>query len=224
MAEKPEFCFSRMLPHTIWKIVAVAENPVLVLELRDDEKRMVQLSAFNYQTNEFLWENISLTKSWWVSLAAADASNVYLRRFKNMENPDEIEGVTIDLNSGKVKTEQQINPAITDIPVDLLTPLQYTQGHAYFESVSSFLKNRFQLDAVRAIEYFEYSGMILISFYLADGAKLENHLLAVDDQGKVILKERLGEGLTGIGLGTFFVRHNKLFFVKDKRELVIYKL
>ena len=65
---------------------------------------------------------------------------------------------------------------------------------------------------------------IFISFYVAIKEGLENYLTIFDDQGQLILNEMIGTNLSGIGVGTFFIRNCYLFYVKNKIELVTYQI
>lgn len=215
--------FSRAFDTAVWKMVTVPGSPVLILELRDDVNREVTFTAFNYITNEFLWEHVKLSEPWWVSLFDADATTVYCRKFQNTDNPDDVVWVGIDLKSGgEVAAIETIRKARG--PADISNPSQYVQGHEYFEKVREFLKSRMAVEAVRALEYLEHAGMIIISFYVSSGKVFENHLVVFDEGGTQRLKAVLGKELTGVGLEIFFVRHNRLFFVKNKTELLIYSL
>lgn len=105
----------------------------------------------------------------------------------------------------------------------LRRPLQYLQESGHFETVAQFLKMRLGVQAVSAIEYLETGGFVVMSFYV-NGGSLANYLIVVDEAGTTYLSEKIGEQLKGIGLDTFFLFAGYLIFVKNKRELVSYKL
>ncbi len=105
----------------------------------------------------------------------------------------------------------------------LRRPLQYLQESGHFETVAQFLKMKLGVQAISAIEYLEAGGFVVMSFY-ADKGSLANYLFVVDQTGTMCLSEKIGEQLKGIGLDTFFLFAGYLIFVKNKRELVSYKL
>jgi len=225
VAEKPEFSFSRAFPYTIWKLVAVPAKPVLVLELRDEATRGLEFSALDYEANQFLWEGVKLTESWWVSLFDADESKVYCRKFQNTDNPDEVVWMAMEVTSGNEYTGAAGEiPASFQHASGIHVPSQYPQDQPYFNSVKEFLGVKLNLEPVKAIEYLEYEGNIMISFYTASGKEFENHLVVFDEAGEFRLHETLGTALPGLGLETFFVRDGYLIFVKDKHELVVYSI
>jgi peptidoglycan/LPS O-acetylase OafA/YrhL len=49
-------------------------------------------------------------------------------------------------------------------------------------------------------------------------------LLVVDESGNMLLQEKLDEQLKGLGVDTFFVLSGCLFFVRNKRHLLSYKI
>ena len=62
-----------------------------------------------------------------------------------------------------------------------------------------------------------------MSVFLKD-QELANYLYAFDAGGKLLLEEKLGENLKGVGLDTFFIFSRDLIFVKNKNELKSYKI
>jgi hypothetical protein len=105
----------------------------------------------------------------------------------------------------------------------LIRPLQYLLGTPNFDTVKSFLEIKCNIQPVAAIEYLEYQSLIFVSFYSEENG-LANYLYVFDNQGEILLKERIGEQLKGIGADTFFILSGYLIFVKNKRELVSYTM
>ena len=104
-----------------------------------------------------------------------------------------------------------------------LRPNQFFEGHSYFETVKTFFGQKFNLLPITALEYLEYDSLIFVSCYLQEN-DLTNYLFIISTDGNLLLKEKLDEHLKGIGLDTFFVISGYVFFVKNKVELVCYKI
>lgn len=102
-------------------------------------------------------------------------------------------------------------------------PLQYFQETSHFETVKSFIQAQFGRVPVSVIEYLEAGELVFISFY-EGGQELANYLIVLKASGEVLLNERIGEQLKGIGVDTFFLLSGYLIFAKNKRELVSYKM
>jgi peptidoglycan/LPS O-acetylase OafA/YrhL len=101
--------------------------------------------------------------------------------------------------------------------------LQYYQETTHFETVKAFLSVKYQISAISVIEYLEYRSLLFISCYVA-GIDLANYLLVLNGDGEILLKEKIGGQLKGIGVDTFFILSGYLIFVKNGRELVSYKM
>ena len=102
-------------------------------------------------------------------------------------------------------------------------PFQYHEGSTHFDTVRAFLQTRAQISPIITIEYCEYHGLILISAFVT-AEDLANYLFVFNSDGQILIKETLGEHLKGIALDTFFVFSGFLIFVKNKRELVSYRI
>jgi hypothetical protein len=74
------------------------------------------------------------------------------------------------------------------------------------------------------MDYLEYKGKIIVSFYTKEGEKLVNYLLVVNEEGNILLLDQIGTEISGIGLDTFFLYKDLLIFIKNKKELVIFEL
>jgi hypothetical protein len=102
-------------------------------------------------------------------------------------------------------------------------PFQYQEGTTHFDSVRTFLNIKCEISPIITIEYCEYHSLILISAFTGKN-DLANYLFVFNSSGELMIKETLGEHLNGIALDTFFIFSGYLIFVKNKCELVSYKL
>lgn len=105
-----------------------------------------------------------------------------------------------------------------------LFPFHYYNEMAYFQTVAIFLKKKFNLQIVQAVDYLEYENVIIISYFHQSTNGLVNNLLVLNHQNQVLLHQNIEQQLTGVGLDTFFVFENQVFFVKHKTRLQSLKL
>ena len=103
-------------------------------------------------------------------------------------------------------------------------PVQYAEGNIHFNTIRNFVKSRLGEDCVGGVEYFESGNRIIISTYLQESTGLANYLIVLTNEGVILLHEKLGEKLEGLGMDTFFILSGCLFFVKNRLELVVYTL
>jgi hypothetical protein len=90
--------------------------------------------------------------------------------------------------------------------------------------VQTFLQAHFNLKAVVALEYLEEYALIFISCYEQSDLGLTNEFLVLSADGELLLREKLGEQLKGIGQDTFFIYDGSVIFVKNRGELFSYKI
>lgn len=253
--------FSRTFEGIVWNIVKVPGREILILEIREEAARQVSFSAFHYQEGAFLWQELQLEESWWVSVVAASQEVVLFQTFNDMQDPQRktlsamhldtkkmlwertdfsfhrivnrlIEGIAgieepepaaLGLETGERVETGKNDRAKNEISVVAL-PFQYLEGSAYFETIKSFLREKMDTDVAGGAEYLELHGLIFVSYYVREDTGLVNYLLVIDERGELLLKEKLGEALKGLGMETFFVLEGCLFFVRHRRELLSYKI
>lgn len=104
-------------------------------------------------------------------------------------------------------------------------PVSYRTGETYFEDVRQFMYHTSGEEPVQAVEYAEFNQYIVISYYLQQtDNKLCNYLSVFDSDGNLLLKDCIGQGLTGLGSDTFIIFNQNLFFVQHKDILKVYTL
>jgi hypothetical protein len=260
LADRLQFNFSQTFPGAIWSTLVVPQQNLLILEVRDEDKREVRFSAFDYLQNSFRWKDLLLEEPWWIGLTAVSENILLLHLYQNTENPDEKSLMAFDILKQKVLWHlkdfafsylegnavvgMQSKPEILARTLDLRTgevipdshnknplsgnisaikPFQYVEGHAYFDTVKSFLAIKLNIEPVSSVEYVEYNSLIFISYYVKEEG-LVNYLVVFDETGTLVAKEKLGDQLKGIGFETFFILAGCLIFVRNRGELVSYRI
>jgi hypothetical protein len=130
--------------------------------------------------------------------------------------------VVLDLSTGKEISADhfQVKPASSNVR----RPFQYHQETTHFDTVKTFLVDRLNFHPVSTLEYLEVDNRIVISAFCHESDGLANYLFVLSAEGNVLLKEKLEGPVKGIGLDTFFILNGCLIFVKNKVELVSYKI
>jgi hypothetical protein len=159
-----------------------------------------------------------LKLKWWNNdFSISEVGNGYVKGFTSKLGLKEL------VLSSDAGVEYTMSPsAPKESPV--VKPVQYAEGMEYFETVKTFLAERLNLSAVSALEYLEAEKKIFISYYQEEDKGLANYLLVLSSAGDVLLREKLDGPVKGIGLDTFFILRGFLIFVRNKAELVSYKI
>jgi len=241
-------------------MLQVPGSDVLILEVRNEQRREARFSALNIVTNEFAWKDILFEESWWIGLTAATKKVLLLHVYRNTENPDvkdllawdifnqrarwqvanflfgfvsgnriygrfaddSARDVVIDAETGNF-LENNPTETTAEENIPIVKPFQYVEGTPYFETVKTFLIRTFNIVPMGGVEYLEAQSFIFISYH-ATRDSLVNYLIVLAADGSVLLHEKLGEGLKGLGFETFFILSGCLFFVRNKCELVSYRI
>jgi hypothetical protein len=251
------FNFSHVFDGVIWNTLSSPENDVILLEIRNSEKKRVEFAALDVGSQKFLWRDKMLEEPWWISLSAVAGNIVFFTHYTDTSNPDKKGLLAYDLLTlqllwwnndfsliavagdritgiaskfghrqmcldmeGKEIASSEHGRQVDD---KVIRPSQYLADHGYFATVKTFLEQKFNLSPVTALEYVEYESLIFISCYFQED-ELANYLFIISEDGTLLLKEKLDDHLKGIGLETFFILSGCVFFVKNKVELVSYKI
>ena len=101
-----------------------------------------------------------------------------------------------------------------------ITPIHYTAEDSHFLTIQTFLAQNFQLNPLKGLDYLEHDGKIIISFYLSVGNALRNIIYVLNPHGELLFEDIQDDKLTGIGISTFFVIENRLYYIKTKNLFV----
>jgi hypothetical protein len=258
LEDAPALKFLLRFEGLVWNLLAT--DDILLVEVRNQDKKQVSFSAFSMTENSFVWKERILEENWWVNASAITSDKVIFTVYMDTNNPDKkgivvyslndltllwwnndfslseigsdsvkgftsklgLKEVVLDLSTGAIKDHSVFKPSRATSSLE--KPVQYTEGSPHFETVQKFLADRLNFPAVFALEYLETGGNIIISCYSQEEAGLANYLFVLSAEGKVLLKEKLDGPLKGIGLDTFFMLKGCVIFVRNRVELVSYKI
>jgi hypothetical protein len=200
-----------------------SDKPLIVIEQRDEQKRRASFSLYDFEQKRFLWRDVVLPEKWWINLVGITKDSIVLRIFESTENPDKTSFLFLSVEDGRVMEHppQQIDWVHTNAA---LQPFQYLDSEPDFETVKNFLKTKFAIIPKLGIEYLEYAGHVIISYYAGDPAAFINRLALFTEQGECLYEVEIGTNLKGMGINTFFITSGYLFFVKNKTELVTFRI
>ncbi len=205
----------RMLEEPWWvNLTLVSDGVVLFtvyLDTNNPDKKGIL--AYNATDLSLIWWNNDFS----VSSLTSSALRGYSQKFGMKE-------VTVEMATGK-EIKFPHDDTILE-PFLLKKPVQYVEGTEYFETVKTFLSKQLNLKVVSALEYLETEESMVISCYLADAEShdLANFLIVFSKTGECLLKEEISSRVKGIGFDTFFVLRNNLIFIKNKNELLSYRI
>ncbi len=207
----------------VWNLLACDGNPWMVIEHRDEVRRVASFSLFDFKNQRFLWHDVVMPEKWWLYLAGVSTDHIVLKVFESTENPDKTSFLFISIKDGTVKSQnaQGTDRQHTNSTVQ---PFQYLAGEPDFETVKKFLNSKLKIVPKLGAEYLEHGGFIIISYYVGDPAAFKNRIVLFNAQGDCLYENEIGMNLKGIGVNTFFIASGYLFFVKNRTELVTFRI
>lgn len=201
------------LPESWWLSMTAAQTDVLLLTryLNKGNPDRKSLMAFDVSTQTLRWEVEAFSFFDW------NKTQVF-----GYHTKEEFVEATIALATGKLleKTWQTIE---RHTEPERERPVFYAEGTPHFETVRKFVAVA-DFTIIKGVEYLELADWILVSIYIDEADSLANYLLVFNATGQLVLKVKLGEKLAGLGADTFFILSGCLFLVKNKTELVAYRL
>jgi hypothetical protein len=215
--------FTVRLSTPVWNLIPFSGKPWIAIEQRDEVKRIASFSVYDYEHQRFLWREIVTREKWWVNLLGITQHLVVLKVFESSENPDKTSLLFLSGEDGK-PVDHSLHQNDWPHTNDALQPFQYLDGESEFETVKNFLKSKMEVAPRLGAEYLEYANHIIVSYYVGDPAAYVNHLVIFDSQGECLYVEEIGTNLKGIGINTFFIASGNLFFVKNRTELVTFRI
>lgn len=202
-----------MLEEPWWVSLAAVGGDILLFTMYTDTNNPDKKSLLAYDVSE---NKIS----WWYNGFAISGSNALYVKGIDAKFPSK--EIILDLFTGRAVQESDFHLEDSqNFPV--IRPFQYEEGTGHFDTVKDFLQTRLGIVPVATIDYLEIQRLIVVSVFVREN-NLANYLYVLDSGGKVLFNEKLGENLKGVGLDTFFIYSDHLIFVKNKSELITYKI
>lgn len=199
----------------------VPDRTWVVMELRHEAKRKVVVVMYNYDTNKVVWVADTLPEAWWVNLTRVSVDYVCLTQFESTDNPDRTGVIYLATTNGNIVPPPEIE--VVNHTNQSQFPFQYVMGETEFETVKKFLSG-FATNISIGVEYLELTNNVLISYYEGVPGNYANSLACFSRQGKLLWQEQIGMNLKGIGINTFFMVAERIFFVKNRSELVTFRI
>jgi len=189
--------------------IFTSEVLVVVAYSRDNNPDLMDIYVFDWQSGHVLWQRAN-TK---IVEAHTELIKVPHPIIQNRT-------LLLDINTGTEIPEMQ---KTRDSSGHITCPSSYPESSIYFQWFAKFLKETGQ-KPVKECEYLKLGKVIFLSYYIYRHDALDNYLIAIDSDGKILEKFTLGEKLKGIGKDTFFVQQDHLIFISNKTILNIYAL
>lgn len=196
-----------------WISLGAVSGDILLLDVYTDTNNpdKKSLVAYHVLEKKIIW--------WRNDFSYSAVNRLYV---KGLDQRIAGKETILDVFTGKPVSAVDFDLADSqNFPV--IRPFQYEEGSAHFDTVRQFLQTRMGIVPVATIDYLEYNELIFLSVFLKNEG-LANYLYGFNSDGQLLIEEKLGENLKGVGMDTFFIFLQHLILVKNKNELRTYKI
>jgi hypothetical protein len=208
-------------PERSWwlSLVGVCKGILLLHRYADSQKPEAKgILAVDVRSGRVLWQ----LPDW--AFLGVDGSVVILHQ----QGADQLPVYQrMDLRNGTSLAITDLLAAPNPLPVspDIQYPVHYSEQSPYFQTIARFLHQKLEVQPIKAFDYAEFRGLIVVSYYLCEPhSPLLNKVVVLNNQASVVLHEAMATNLNGVGMDTFLIRNGNLIFVREKKELVSYSL
>jgi hypothetical protein len=234
----------------IWKIEIDDKSPIVAIESRQADSHTTSFSAFNFQTGECLFREITVEDSWKWSLDRVSNGRIFIHGYLAEATPEH-KGIIAFNHKGEI-VWQQHNKALQDVAeeglvatdpkiqgkwIEILNPENGATIKPFATTytpvsrdiiVPSFIYDKMLVpismpdNTVGEIAYHAHNNKTILCYHTTEG-NIFTQTLLIASQGEVLLKDNLAQNILKRNPEAFFINNNHLFCIRDeKREIVSY--
>jgi hypothetical protein len=234
----------------IWKIETDHAESFIAIETRDIENRTTAFSAYNYQTGECLFKEITVEESWFWSLDRVSNGMFFLHSYVHESNPQH-KGIIAINSSGKIAW-QQFNKALHEVTAEgivVYNPniqpktfelLKVTDGSTLLPKVESInpitrniitpswlvddslIKHLLPANTYGPISHCSFNEHEILAYHTQNGT-LFDQMLRIYKDNMLRLEVKLASDIQKLNPEAFFIEGGQLFCIRNvKQELVSY--
>lgn len=196
-----------------WISIYDFSGDVIVFQTYNDTQDIEARSAFGFDihTAEALWsiDDIKLNKASDGRLTVTPLSGEHDAFMINTKTGEELDSSEY-FESKSTRNEDKF-------------PLHYESDSPHFETLSSFVRAKLDIELVGSCDYLEINDFFAIAVNSKAKTGYNLDLFVFSHEGELLMQNSLDRELKGLASGTFFIVSQALIFVEGKRNLVFYR-
>ncbi|MBB6459887.1 DUF4905 domain-containing protein [Flammeovirga kamogawensis] len=201
----------------IWRVMYSASLKVILLEMRDGERKEVSFAALNVVSGKVLWEGLQLDDSWWVSMAGVKDGFLYFSRFDAESSIPKVSNlIKLDILEAAIIEDNQEDPIDLVSAENFTLPIVYSKEVSHNSTLTEFLGSKNYIVEEGDIHYLESNDKIIFVFLENSSGELRRKLLICNLSGDVIYEDTMDVAVKAQIMDSFFVVENMLLYIKDK--------
>ena len=242
--------FKQLLSETvkgiIWKIVLDDMEQILLVESRTEQKE-VYFYAFDFKNGHFLMKEKTFEEKWLIGISGIHKGIAYFYGFENEFSPGRKGIMALNLYTRQIVWENynyvleslskdgilafnaKIQPKrfeLLNLETGLLLKNIRQEEVSEYLSISNDIKipeSHFEDEITNNFQKLKINGLDIKASYLKEGESI-NHILEIFKEGNLIFTDYLSRNIQKVVPDTFFVWFDKLVYIRDKSEIVVYLL
>lgn len=230
----------------IWKIVLDDKEQILLIESRT-ENHEVFFYAYDFKKASFLMKEKTFEAKWFIGISGIYNGIAYFQGFENEYSPVRKEIIAFDLYQQKI-CWQNYNYALESLSADgvvafntkiqpkrlellnletgLLLANIKQENLADYPMVANQLQipsYHFKKEIQNSFQELIINSLKIRSYYKEED-NLLNHILEIYQNDDLFFTDYLDRDVQKVTPDTFFVWFNKLVYIKNKSDIVVYLL
>ncbi|GEM_PF-2015478 len=248
MPDKDTFklLLSEKVKGIIWKIVLDDKEQILLVESRTEQKE-VYFYAFDLKSNRFLMKEKTFEEKWLIGISGIHKGIAYFYAFENEFSPGRKGIIALNLYTQQIAWENynyvleriskdgilaynaKIQPKrfeLLDAETGLLLKNIRQEEIYEYPMVNNAIKipeSHFEDEITNNFQKLTINDLTIKASYLRTNDSV-NHILEIFKEGNLIFTDYLFKDIQKVAPDTFFVWFNKLVYIRDKSEIVVYLL
>ncbi|GAB4237138.1 MAG: hypothetical protein Tsb0034_12110 [Ekhidna sp.] len=197
----------------IWGLLVSDEGDKLLIDCRKQASKSIQLYLLDICSLKK--EKMNIEIQWEEKPVGLGSDSLYLISYEDANDPNSFRYCSVNTNTG----ERKFIPEFSSNAPLVAEPFVYEHGSAYHKTVEKFLSMELPLSC----EYHECGDKIIISYYLRSGKNYNRFLLCIEG-GVKRWKVMQDTAMKGFAPGAFFVKDERVIFVKDQHEVCLFPI
>lgn len=200
-------------------LVGIYNGKLLIHELEEESKvpLVKKLVVVDILSAEVLWSLDGYL------FEDVQESFFVLRKVTQQGGVQEL--ICVDTLTGKTVSEKPIlGVDKNEDDTHIIAPLVYDEENEHFATFQKFLLKKLQALPYKSVGYREHDGNIFIDYHEKQENGLKHKIVVLSEKGEILLKDELNSGTEMMSSSSFVIINAYLIYIKDKSELVCYKI
>lgn len=195
-----------------------------MVHTRSHSDKISYFHLLNTDTNTIVFQNKTFPNSWWSEIAGIENDTIILKEFVSDQSAPQIKKYLLLQLSDFSLIAEKPDFYLPESSFSIIFPMVFDNENPHSATITEFLNGINITGSLPFYEYHEDNNLIIISYYLSKNTSMDNFLLILNRDGEVLFNEAIQTGAIGMGVDTYFLYNNNVYFIQDKKTLKVYTI